>query len=66
MLAVQRLKIQFRKSTSELRDQLDLIGLPIILVVLVYLLILTIDPFDLLLCESCHEIILLTTRSHLK
>lgn len=64
MLAAQRLEVQLRKSASELRDQLDLIGLPIILVVLVDLLVLTINLFDLLLCEGCHEIILLTTTSH--
>lgn len=64
MLTVQGLEVQLRKSASELRSQQDLIGLSIVLVVLVNLLILTIDPFDLLLSEGCHEIILLTTTSH--
>ena len=54
MLTVHRLEVQLRKSACELRGQLSLIGLPIILVVLVDLLILAVDPLDLLLCEGCH------------
>lgn len=63
MLVVKRLEVQLRKSAGELRGQLNLIGLSIVLVELVDLFILTINPFDLLLCESCHQIILLTTTS---